>query len=153
MKLGKVFCLSGICSIAVALVLAHSAADARAVLSPAELDAVCGGACGSQCSESSVPGCAQEYESGECECAYDPSSGQYCPPEERRDSCNQDEHPCVDSEDPGWCTQTPATCTGSYVKYFCIRSGASGCHCVWIYGQYYPCAAIEPTTYQMCEDG
>lgn len=156
MKLGSTFCVSGICLIGVALALAWFCVDARGVVSPSELDGICGGQCGIECSEDTTPGCAQEYESGDCEMQYLPGVGDYCPDETYWESCNQDERTCT-SGSKSWCqVTTGVTCPGWVWKYQCEHDNAQppdepGCYWRAIYD--YPCGSREPGTYDKCSDG
>lgn len=155
MRLGKAFCLSGICLVAVALALACCDAHARAVVSPSELDGVVGGvSCGRACSEDAYPGCAPDEETGPCELQSDPVSGQYCPPEEWREACPQDEYWCVGTAGSSWCVRQETDCPGWYLKHNCVRDNNpyEPNPCVWLSGQYYACQERDDGTYYTCTD-
>ena len=148
MRLGKLFCLSGICSIALALVLAHSGANAGAVLSPTELDGVCGGACGERCAYAYSSGCAPYEETGPCDT---PEEGFWCPDEQKRTSCLEAEYACTDGV-YAWCTDLTLDCESTYTFYQCEADNGPNFQCYWRQGQTYSCTGRDPSTFAYCDD-
>ena len=145
MKKGRVLCLSGICLIAVAFVLALSGAHACTVLDPTELADIYGGQCDQAC-ETAVGwvGCAPYEETGLCE----PQGGN-CPDEQKRTSCQVDEYRCIYF---GWraCEESYVDCQNWYQFYQCEKDNKDGT-CYWWPGQMYPCWERDPGEYIHCE--
>jgi hypothetical protein len=150
MKKGRVLCLSGICLIAVAFVLALSGAHACTVLDPTELADIYGGACDEICYAADEWGCAGLEYTGQC----DPQEGN-CPDEQMRESCHVKQYECALGPNPPYpeCTEFDVDCTDWYRLYQCEKDNYIYLTCYWRPGQKYPCWDRDPNTWQKCEDG
>jgi hypothetical protein len=151
MKKGRVLCLSGICMIAVAFVLALSGAHACTVLDPTELADIYGGECDLRCVYWRYhPGCAPEEVTGPCE-VQEYQGEPYCPWEEWRESCEVDQYHCTDEGIYEECTESYEDCPGWYRFYYCERENTPEFSCWWRQGNLYPCYDRDPDTWQNCD--
>jgi hypothetical protein len=154
MKPGRLFCLSGLGAIAVALILAHTEAGARSLPSRSDLDRVCGGQCGgSECWPVPEKGCPPAYGWEDPEVGCEPIQNPYppydlwCPDNTEYTSCNQSQNECGWTPYPDMhCTGQVRGCTGWYQKAQCVADNRQPLTCFEWWMSYYPCLG----TYNDC---